>query len=301
MKLLIKIGIVFGIVIFAVAGFLFFQVRSLSVEQITDDVFVLYGMGGNVGVLKTDVGAVVVDSMTFQLQGEQIVEKAKSLTGMPVVLLINTHYHTDHTHGNPAFDSGTRVVATDRTLHHMLETDSDYFSGPAKALLPNETFSQFKPIEIGNKTIHLYQTGRGHTDGDLVVLFVEDKVLHAGDLFFNKHYPNIDLEGGGSVQDWSDTLEPILALDYDQIIAGHGPVAGKSDLQQFQRFMDQLATVGKEAANLGWTKEQTQKSEQFTEDAEYTEISMIVPLGLDREFVLGRAWEEATENFTKRP
>ncbi len=300
MKQLKRIFIGAVVLACALVAYVFIQARSLSVEKVTDDVYVLYGLGGNVGVLKTDVGTIVVDTMTLELQGAQIKKKAEALTGQAVVMLINTHYHTDHTHGNPAFAADTRVIATDRTLHHMLATDSDYFSGESKSLLPKETFSEFEEIKLGNKTLQLYQTGRGHTDGDLVVLFVEDRVIHTGDLFFNRHYPNIDLEGGGSVQEWPTTLEPILNLPFDKVIAGHGPLSDRAGLVQFQGFMQQLGEIGQKAAQEGWTKDQTQATDLFTEDKGYTEIALIVPIGLTRDFVLGRAWEEATGHYQRR-
>ena len=301
MKIVARVGLALLLLVVVIIVYLYSQLRSLTVEQITDDLYVLYGVGGNVGVLKTDVGTVVVDTMTFEIQGERILDKAQELTGAPVVMVINTHYHSDHTHGNPAFPTGTRVVATERTLHHLQVTDTDFFSGDAQALLPNETFTHFKKIQIGNKTLELHQTGRGHTDGDLAVLFVEDNVIHTGDLFFNHHYPNIDLEGGGSVQAWADTLTPLLQLEFDQVIPGHGPLSDRAGLIQFQQFMQQLAGIGLQAAEKNWTLEQMQTTDALTADEGYSEIFLVIPSGLDRQFVLTRTWEEVTGNFVLRP
>jgi glyoxylase-like metal-dependent hydrolase (beta-lactamase superfamily II) len=294
--------IVLGIaaVLAALGVYVFIQVRSLNVEQLTDDVYVIYGLGGNVGVLNTDEGTVIVDTMTMRYQGGRIRAEAERLTGKPVVTIINTHYHLDHTHGNPAFAAGTRVVATGRTLHHLKATDAGYFSGAAAALLPNETFEDRRALVLGNKTVLLFHTGRGHTDGDLVALFLEDGVLHAGDLYFNTMYPNIDLEAGGSVQEWVETLERVRELPFDKVIPGHGKVSGRESLLQFQRFIRQLADIGKQAASEGWTREETERTPLLTEDNGYGQVKLIIPIGLDREFVLGRAWEEATGNFSVR-
>ena len=108
-------------------------------------------------------------------------------------MIINTHYHSDHTHGNPGFPEGIRVVSTARTLQHLQNRDGDYWQEEAAGLLPNETFRDIKVIRMGGKTVSMVHPGRGHTDGDLVVHFAEDNAIHAGDLFFNKYYPNIDL------------------------------------------------------------------------------------------------------------
>lgn len=289
------------VIVVALGGFVFSQVRSLEVQQITNDLYVIYGLGGNVAVLDTDEGTVIVDTMTLKYQGDRIKEEAMALTGKPITLIINTHYHLDHTHGNPAFDVGTRVVSTERTLHHLKVTDAEYFSGEASQLMPNETFVADKVISMGNKTLKLMYPGRGHTDGDLVVLFAEDKTLHTGDLFFHMHYPNIDLEGGGSVAEWGDTIDKILAMPFLTVIPGHGIIAERHKLEQFQKFVRQLARIGKEAADNGISLEETIATDKLTEDKEYEPLKMIIDIGLTREFVLQRAWEEANNAFERRP
>lgn len=270
------------------------HVQSLEQIAVTDDVWMISGLGGNVGVLRTGEGTVIVDTMTFTVQGDAIRKLAEELTGEPVRVVINTHYHLDHTHGNPAFERGTRVISTARTLEHLKKRDASYWEDEAAYLLPNETFNSDQTLELGRKTIRLFHPGRGHTDGDLVALFVEDRVLHAGDLFFNHRYPNIDLEAGGSVQKWGNTLDQILPLAYDQIIPGHGALTNREGLQQFQRFIRQLANVGTDAAAKGRSLEETIRQADFTEDAGYENMEIPLILGLNREFVLRRSWEEAT-------
>ena len=111
-----QVSLLLVLAIIAVAAvYVFVQVRTIKVERLSDDLFVLRGLGGNTAVLRTDAGAVVVDTMTLPMQGSRIRELARELTGMDTVLLINTHYHLDHTHGNPAFPAGLQVISTDRT------------------------------------------------------------------------------------------------------------------------------------------------------------------------------------------
>jgi cyclase len=282
-------------------GFVFLQIRGLRVEKIDDDLHVLFGLGGNVAVLNTDEGTVIVDTMTLQYQGDRIRQVATELTGKPVVAIINSHYHLDHTHGNPAFDAGTRVIATERTLQHLLHSDAEYFSGEAAAFLPNETFVDDVRLNFGNKTLRLLSLGRGHTDGDLVVLFEQERVIHMGDLFFHQLYPNIDLEAGGSVREWPTTLERAMKLPFDAVIPGHGEVTDIQGMRKFQAFMQQLSEIGAEAATNGVSLTETKKSSSLTADDGFGEIRMLVPVGIDREFVLQRAWEEATGTVEARP
>jgi glyoxylase-like metal-dependent hydrolase (beta-lactamase superfamily II) len=269
------------------------EIVSLRVERVTDDVHVIFGRGGNVGVLRTDEGAVIVDTMTFRLQGRRIRELADDLAGPPQAI-INTHYHFDHTHGNPAFASGIKVVATERTLAYMDAFDASYWEGGASGTLPNEVFENEHELRVGDKTVRLIRPGRGHTDGDLVALFVEDRVVHMGDLFFNGRYPNIDLEAGGSVREWAATLDRVLELEFDVVIPGHGPVTDRAGLREFQHFIRQLAELGAQAARAGLSLEETQARALLDADAGYEVIAIPFVIRLDREFVIRRAWEEAT-------
>ncbi len=268
-----------------------FLVGDLDHVQMTTDVHMYSGVGGNVGVLVTPEGAVVVDTMTFVRQGGAIRAAVARLTDKPIVAVLNTHYHFDHTHGNPAFPPGTRVIATANTLEHLRTRDADFWRDPPAAqLLPNDTFeSGTKELRVGGKTVRSYALGRGHTDGDMVVLFVEDRVLHTGDLVCNGYYPNIDLEGGGSVKAWSATLDKVLALPFDTVIPGHGPPASRRTVERFRDFMASLWTQTSTLRQRGATLEDAIKVVNLDEFG--LKPMWLMPT-LNRGFVIRRAWEE---------
>lgn len=270
------------------------RVRSLESELVAGDVHLLQGLGGNVAVLRTEAGAVVVDSMSFRMQGQRIRERAEQLGGGAVQALINTHYHWDHTHGNPGFAPGSRVVATTSTLAHLKTRDAGYWTGVAAETLPNDTFDDEHVLNVGGKTIRTLHPGRGHTDGDLVVLFVEDRVLHTGDLFSNGFYPSIDLEAGGSVRAWADSLERVLALDFEHVIPGHGPLADRAAVAQYRDFMRELWSAAESAVAKGQSLDELRRTAALRADAGYQVMSIPFVLRLDREYVLGRAYEEAS-------
>jgi glyoxylase-like metal-dependent hydrolase (beta-lactamase superfamily II) len=299
MKIWKKLLLGLIVVIVSYGTFFMIQARSLEVERLSDDLWVLRGMGGNTTVIKTDVGAVIVDSMTFVMQGKLIREKVKELTSEDTVMIINTHYHLDHTHGNPGFLPETRVIATDRTLSHLQALDHGFWEGEAEKLLPKETFSESQTISVGGKILHLIHPGRGHTDGDLVVIIESEGTAVLGDLFFNNYYPNIDLEAGGSVQNWSATLDKVLEHDFQRVIPGHGATTDRLGLANYQRFISQLAQVGLAAKADGLTLEQVLKTDRLNADQGFESIRFAgISLGLNRKFVLTRAWQEVTGNFT---
>ncbi|MDZ7684921.1 MAG: hypothetical protein U5O39_07815 [Gammaproteobacteria bacterium] len=128
-----------------------------------------------------------------------------------------------------------------------------------RQLLPNETFSDYRRLAVGDKHISLLWPGRGHTDGDLVALFEEEGVIHMGDLYFNRLYPNIDLEAGGSVQAWSATIDRVSELDFDRVIPGHGEVSDPAGVRRFQDFIVQLAELGTEAIKDGVPRRSSRK------------------------------------------
>ena len=290
-------GVVIGVAIL-VAGigsiYVYDKVMALDTERVTKDVSVIYGFGGNVGVLSTEDGVVIVDTMTFIAQGRRIRDLAERIGGGPTQAVINTHYHVDHTHGNPAFAAGTKVVSTQRTRDYLMFFDADYWKGDAAGTVPNVTFDDRHDLRIGGKTIRLRYLGRGHTGGDLVVLFKEDRVLHMGDLFFNHRYPNIDLEAGGSVREWIDTLDRVLAMDFDKVIPGHGLVTDRAGLEAFRRFLQDLWTQVSDAVAAGKSLRETLATVELRYDEGYETYSIPFVVNLDRDFVVRRAWEEAS-------
>jgi glyoxylase-like metal-dependent hydrolase (beta-lactamase superfamily II) len=287
-----KLGLTIVVAVVALAAWAWYRVGHLDVQQVAPDLYILGGVGGNVGVLVTDAGVVVVDTMTFVRQGDAILARIRRLSNQPIAAIVNTHYHPDHTHGNPAFPAGTRVVATGNTLRHLRERDADFWrDAPARGLLPNDTFEGARELRVGGKTVRAFHRGRGHTDGDLVVLFVEDRVLHAGDLFWNGYFPNIDLEAGGSVREWPATMEQILALDFDRVIPGHGAVSNREGFRAFQGFVASLWSQTETVVARGGSVEDA----LATVDVDRFGLGRLwFAPQLGRTFVIRRAYEEAS-------
>jgi glyoxylase-like metal-dependent hydrolase (beta-lactamase superfamily II) len=290
-RLLARVLAVLAAAAVLVALWAWARIGRIDAERVTPDVWMLTGIGGNVAVLVTGAGVVVVDSMTFARQGDAIEKKIAELTDQPIVALLNTHYHRDHTHGNPAFAPGLKVISTANTLKHLKELDADYWrDAPARELLPNDTFTDAKEMKIGSKTIRGSYHGRGHTDGDLVVLFVEDRVLVSGDLGWNHHWPNIDLEAGASVRLWPRTLDSVMALEFDTVIPGHGELTDREGLRLFREFIVALWAQTYGVASKGGTIEQA----LATVDLDRFDMRRLWFVRfLNREFVIRQTFAEA--------
>jgi glyoxylase-like metal-dependent hydrolase (beta-lactamase superfamily II) len=92
---------------------------------------------------------------------------------------------------------------------------------------------------LGGKEVRAYYYGRGHTNGDAVIYFPALRTLHTGDLMAGTS-PLIDYNGGGSVVEWTKTLDSALKLDFDTVIPGHGAVTNKAGLVTYRNNVEKL-------------------------------------------------------------
>lgn len=192
--------------------------------------------GGNLGLLTGKDGVVLIDDGMPHLTAKLLAAIGK-LTDDPVEFLINTHVHGDHIGGNEAFGKkGARIVAHDNLRHRLLAegmTTADGDVPAPEAALPVVTFSDSVTFHLNGHEAFVFHVANAHTDGDAVIHFPNDNVVHTGDALFNGLFPFIDLDSGGSVDGYIAAQERILALSDEntQIIPGHGPLASASDLK----------------------------------------------------------------------
>jgi glyoxylase-like metal-dependent hydrolase (beta-lactamase superfamily II) len=167
---------------------------------------------------------------------DELLEAVAELTDSPIEFLINTHVHGDHIGGNEALaQEGATIVAHDnlrsRLLADGVTTEAGEVPAPEGAL-PVLTFSDSVTFHLNGRDAFVFHVERAHTDGDAVIHFRDDNVIHTGDVLFNSLFPFIDLDSGGSVEGFLTAQKQILALadEETRIIAGHGPVASRQDL-----------------------------------------------------------------------
>jgi len=206
------------------------QPAKLDTIKIKDDLFVIHNdfVPGNTTVLVTNEGVVLVDDK-FEIDHESIMAQLKKITNQPVKYVINTHYHADHSGGNPKLQGlGAQVITSQQARDKMVEIKQ-----PGMA---NVTLDNSLRVFLGGKRVEVYRFGRAHTDGDIVVLFPDHRVLSAGDMFtFGDATPQlIDYAGGGSARDWTGTLDGALRLEFDQVVPGHGLVTTKQEMRKFR-------------------------------------------------------------------
>jgi len=104
-------------------------------------------------------------------------------------------------------------------------------------------FTDESSVFLGGKEVRAHYYGRGHTNGDAVMYFPALKTIHTGDLMAGTS-PLIDYPGGGSVVEWTKTLDRVLALDFDTVIPGHGAVTNKAGLLTYRNNVEKLRNRG---------------------------------------------------------
>jgi len=221
---------------------------SFKNTQLSSNLYMLQGKGGNLALSVGDDGLLLIDDDYAEIS--DITRAAiASISPEPVKFVVNTHWHFDHAGGNQMLgEQGAVIVAHDNVRKRLLSGGEIKAFGakipPAKkAALPVLTFADSMTFHWNGASIDVVHPGAsGHTDGDAVIYFVEDNVVHMGDLYFSGLYPFIDSSSGGSLAGVIDSVDKVLSrIDGDtRIIPGHGPLSNKSELQTYRAMLSRM-------------------------------------------------------------
>jgi len=232
------------------------EAAKLSLIKLQDGLYVIHNdaVPGNTTALVTSEGVILVDDK-FEIDHDNIVAMLKTVTTQPVKYVINTHHHADHSGGNAKLQAtGTLAVASAQARARMIEGKQ---SG-----LPDITVQPRGSLYLGGKTVEIYWLGRSHTDGDVVVLFPQYRVLAAGDMYTHgEGLPElIDYAGGGSAKEWPATVDKVLKLDFDTVVPGHGDVSNKADLAKYRDTAKRLWDLATQMSKAGKSKVDFEKA-----------------------------------------
>jgi glyoxylase-like metal-dependent hydrolase (beta-lactamase superfamily II) len=217
---------------------------EINTVKLTDGLYMLMGRGGNIGLSIGDDGAFVIDDQFAPLT-DKIVAAISKLTDQPVRFVLNTHWHGDHTGGNENLGkAGAMIVAHDNVRKRMNpEAFKDLIGSSTQAppaALPVITFSDEMNFHWNGDRIHVVHVTHSHTDGDAIVFFERQNVVHMGDTFFAGRYPFIDVNSGGSVQGMIASSSKVLGLVHPdtKIVPGHGDLAGAVELRAYRDMLE---------------------------------------------------------------
>jgi glyoxylase-like metal-dependent hydrolase (beta-lactamase superfamily II) len=231
--------------------------QPLTLEKITDDLYVILGDGGNAPVLLTDEGVILVDSKN-ERNHDDLVATVKTVTDKPITYVISTHAHADHTGGNRQLLHDAQVIGHVNVRAAM-----------TKGHLPGSpplAFTDQMSIVLGGKEVDLRYFGRCHTDGDTFVYFPADRVLATGDCFNTGNGRGLNPTGsqipgfyadytiGGSFLGFANAADAALKLDWDTVIPGHGPMTNRAGFLQWRAAVDMMTNRMRSMVREGRTK-----------------------------------------------
>lgn len=242
----------------------FDQVQITS-QQLSSQVYVLFGAGGNMGLAVGDQYAYLMDDQ-FAPLSEKILAAVRSITEKPLRYVVNTHWHGDHAGGNANMAAqGAVLIAHDNVRKRMgsvqwAGTERETKPAPFEAL-SRITYNDRMTVYLDPaNSMHLLHVDPSHTDGDTYVYFPEQNVIHMGDNFVDG-YPFIDVGSGGDIDGLIRNLNMALFIvdDDTKIIPGHGKVMNRSDLMAFRDMVLTIRTRVKQAKDSGKTLEEIQQ------------------------------------------
>ena len=245
------------------------QIRTVKAG---DGVYMLQGLGGNIGVSSGTDGVILVDDQYAPLT-DKIKAALAAINPGPIRFVLNTHWHFDHTGGNENFGKAGIVIVAHENVRRRMSAEQFMTTfatavkpSPAGAL-PVVTFSDAVTIYYNGDSISAMHVPPAHTDGDVIVWFRHANVVHMGDTFFNGRYPLVDLASGGAVDGLIGAADRVLAMvdANTKIIPGHGPLGDRVALQAYRTMLVTVRDRIRQGVAAGRTLEQVQAGKPTAE------------------------------------
>jgi glyoxylase-like metal-dependent hydrolase (beta-lactamase superfamily II) len=257
-RILRVVGVLFALILVAAGVGLYFLMKVETVK-LDDHLYALLGGGGNSLVLLSDEGPLVVDTK-FGPPSGKLQKEVERIAGKPVKMVVDTHWHLDHTHGNPKFP-GAEFVGSTKTRGYLLgEDDMFKAGGEGASMVPTTLVDDSKSFQFGDDFVEVRAVGAGHTDGDVVVFLHKRSLLHTGDLYVNGVFPIIDEKHGGSLRALGPTLDKIIAIGAKTVVPGHGPITDTNGVKVMREYVTAVWDHALAGARAGKSRDEVVKS-----------------------------------------
>jgi len=227
-------------------------------------VHMLESFGGNIGVLAGDQGILLIDAEWPQLH-DKVLAAVSHISKQPIRYLVNTHWHWDHVGGDGLFGkAGVVIFSSEQTREYIEKAQASTASAagvpyaPDRAAIPVVTVNNGVKFHVGGQTVEIIHVPPAHTNGDLIVHFIEADVIQTGDTFFHGFYPDIDQPHGGTIDGMIALYDTLYKMSgpNTKIIPGHGPVANREDVREYQAMLREVRKRVAKAVAAGMTEEQ---------------------------------------------
>ncbi len=216
------------------------KMKETSTINYDKNLTLVLGGGGNSGILTSDSLVIVIDTKMDDA-AEQLSKMVKELAGNKPILVVNTHYHPDHSKGNSYYKGQTIIAGGNYTKEFWVKEAGE-------ETLPTQWLKDRMDIKMGDDTVTLLNLARNvHTQSDVVVYLHKRKMLFAGDVILNKQAPV--LMGVADPDGYMEAFELLpKKFDIQKIVPGHGPVGGIEVLDQFRQYFNDMKMAASDAS-----------------------------------------------------
>lgn len=255
--------------------------EDIHTLQVTDNIYMLVGGGGNSVIQVGKDGILVVDTK-LKPYGEKLLAAIREISDAPIRYIINTHYHPDHTGGNALIrdagrtiaggnvsaeignaSEGAQIIAHENVLMALSAPTGEQAEAEPDAWPTSTFFNDEKHLWFNGEPIIITYRPAAHTGGDVTVFFRKSGIIVTGDLFTTSHmYPIIDTADGGTVNGYLTalnaiihTMVPVYGQDGGtKAIPGHGRLSNIGDVlnyrEMFTVIRDRIADLKKKGQSL---------------------------------------------------
>ena len=235
----------------------------------------------NSGFVVGEHGVLVIDAHLNGAMAGQIQTAVRQVTNKPILYVVNTNYHGDHTFGNYAFPQETLIVAQQKTAESMrnfdrekqfllptVDNDPTVF-GDVRLRLPDLVVAEYLELDLGGRVAELYHFGHGNTPGDTVVFVPEARIAWVGNLIVGEGSIPFLIEGGAGA--YLETMAKFThTLEVATIIPGHGLLTSGAILGRYLPYLSDLIESVRKAIRAGHSLEEAIATaplgQQYTQD-----------------------------------
>ena len=217
------------------------------------------GFINNPGIILTATGVIVIDPGSSAASGKIVLAKIKTLTDKPVVAVFNSHIHGDHWLANGVIkDAYPKAVIYAHPEMKALAAAGEgdnwvkLLNGLTKGALdgtipraPDIVINNGDTLVLGGIRFHIYHNGKAHTDNDIMIEVVEERVIFLGDNVLNGRIGRMT---DGNIKGNIDAIEIALKTKAKHFVPGHGQSGGREVARTYLTYFKTIYTVVKKYA-----------------------------------------------------
>jgi glyoxylase-like metal-dependent hydrolase (beta-lactamase superfamily II) len=220
---------------------------AMKPVQVSEHVWFVQGEAGvatdnegfisNAGFVVTGAGVVVFDALGSPSLGDALLKQIRKVTSEPVVRVIVSHYHADHIYGLQVFEDLDAEILAPAGAEKYLDSEQaaerleerrftldPWVNEDTRLVYPDALLEEGAQFRLGDVEFIVTVVGNAHSDGDLTLFVVPDRVLFSGDIIFEGRVPFL---GDANTARWVQVLERMEREQLVALVPGHGGVAEK--------------------------------------------------------------------------